>query len=535
MEINVKNILISDAVDDILVNILKTEGNFNVDLRAGIKKEELISIIPNYECLIVRSGTKVTADIIKAGTNLQLIGRAGTGVDNVDVEAASRRGIIVMNTPGGNTTSAAEQTMALLLALCRNIPQAHATMKAGKWDRKNFMGTELQGKTIAILGLGRIGREVAIRCQAFGMTTIGYDPIVSKQAASQYHVELLSLDEIYPRADFITIHTPLINETKGLLNDTTLAKCKNGVRIINCARGGIIDEKALLRALDSGKVAGAALDVFEEEPPDMNSAFIKHPKLVCTPHLGASTEEAQEKVSKEIAFQIITAVKTGKILGAVNAPMLAIKKELIPFAVLAEKIGVFVAEILNGHLKKVTITTLSPLLNECSATFRAAVLKGILSHFTNEPVNYINAPLVAKELGLQVTVEENINSDEDFSRLITVTYESDQEKHSVRGTVFQSKNIKIVSIDDYEMEFAPDGTFLYYQNYDKPGVLASVSKELAAKNINIGSLALGRRKIKDSNGYMALTLVAVDDPIPQETVDAIRNLPGVLLAKAIKI
>jgi len=246
-------------------------------------------------------------------------------------------------------------------------------------------------------------------------------------------------------------------------------------------------------------------------------------------------KKLKKKVAKEIAFQIITAVKTGKVLGAVNAPMLAIKKELLPFAVLAEKIGVFVAEILNGHLKKVTITTLSPLLNECSATFSAAVLKGILSHFTNEPVNYINAPLVAKELGLQVSAEESINSDEDFSRLITVSYESDQEKHSVRGTVFQSNNIKIVSIDDYEMEFAPDGTFLYYQNYDKPGVLASVSKELAAKNINIGSLALGRRKIKDSNGYMALTLIAVDDPIPQETVDVIKKLPGVLLAKAIKI
>lgn len=312
-------ILITDPIEKSCVDILSQEG-FDVDVKLGLSPEDIKACIGNYAALVVRSGTQVTAEIIDAADSMQVIGRAGAGVDNIDCEAASRRGIIVMNTPGGNTISTAEHTVSMLLSLSRNIPQAYASLVAGKWERKKFMGTEVFGKTLGVVGLGKIGREVGIRCRAFGMTIIGFDPVLTVDGASKLDVELVTLDELYRRSDFITVHTPLNEETKGLLNDTTLALCKKGVRIINCARGGIVDEGALLRALESGHVAGAAIDVFVTEPPKDNPLF-KHPNVIATPHLGASTEEAQEKVAIQIAHQIADALHNRGIAGAVASDL----------------------------------------------------------------------------------------------------------------------------------------------------------------------------------------------------------------------
>ncbi len=392
-------ILITDPIEQSCVDILTREG-FHVDLKPGLPADEIKKIIHEYSALIVRSGTKVTADIIEKASAMKVIGRAGAGVDNIDSVAASRKGIIVMNTPGGNTLSTAEHTFSMLMALARNIPNAHASLVAGRWDRKKYMGTEVYGKTLGIAGLGKIGREVAIRAQSFGMVTIGYDPVLGADVASKMNVELVTLDEIYRRSDFITVHTPLSDETRGLLNEKTIAKCKKGVRIINCARGGIVDEAALLKALDSGHVAGAALDVFVDEPPK-DFTLAKHPKVVATPHLGASTEEAQEKVAIQIAEQIADALKDRGIVGAVNAAALqaGVPNEIKPYLSLAEKLGSLQAQVMKGQLKELTVELSGELLHKYSELIKAGVLRGMFSKLvSDEPVNYINAPVLQKKL-----------------------------------------------------------------------------------------------------------------------------------------
>lgn len=318
--LKLERVLISDKTDPCCEEILR-QGGISVEVKPKLPKDQLLKEIENCDGLIVRSGTKVTADVIQAGKKLKLIGRAGTGVDNIDVEAATAQGVVVMNTPGGNTISAAEQTCALLLAVARNVPQGHASMKQGKWERGLFMGVELQGKTLGIIGLGRIGREVATRMQAFGMKTIGYDPIVPAEVAKQFNIEFLEMEDIWPQADFLTVHTPLLPSTRGLLGKETFAKCKRGVRVVNCARGGIIDEAALIEAINAGQVGGAALDVFEQEPPT-NKELCDHPKIVTTPHLGASTAEAQVKVAREVAEQFVDAHKGKTLLGVVNPEVL---------------------------------------------------------------------------------------------------------------------------------------------------------------------------------------------------------------------
>lgn len=320
MALKLEKVLITDKTDPKCKEILE-RGGISVDVKLKLPKEELLKEIQNYDGLIVRSGTRVSADVIEAGKKLKLIGRAGVGVDNIDVEAATKQGVIVINTPAGNTISAAEQTCALIMSVARNLAQGHLSMKEGKWERSQFMGVELQGKTLAIVGLGRIGREVAVRMQAFGMKTIGYDPIVPAETAKQFNIEFLELAEIWPKADFITVHTPLLPETKGLLGDDVFSKCKKGVRVVNCARGGIIDEPALLRAIESGQVGGAGLDVYEEEPPT-NKDLTQHPKITTTPHLGASTVEAQVKVACEVAEQFVDALTGKRLPGVVNPAVL---------------------------------------------------------------------------------------------------------------------------------------------------------------------------------------------------------------------
>lgn len=521
-------ILITDPIEQGCVDILSKEG-FQVDLKPGLPADEIKKIIGNYAALVVRSGTKVTADIIEQANSMRVIGRAGAGVDNIDSEAATKKGIIVMNTPGGNTTSTAEHTFTMLMALARNIPQANASLLAGKWDRKKYTGTELFGKTLGIVGLGKIGKEVAVRAQAFGVVTIGYDPVLSAEVALKMNVELVSLDEIYRRSDFITVHTPMSAETKGLLNDETIAKCKKGVRLINCARGGIIDEGALLRALESGHVAGAALDVYVEEPPK-ESALIQHPKVVATPHLGASTEEAQEKVAIQIAEQIADALKDRKITGAVNATALqaGIPVEIKPYLELAEKLGKLQAQVMKGQLKEISVILSGEFLHKYSELLKAGVLCGLFSKLLAQPVNYINAPHIAQSKGIRVS-ETKDNDAGDYTNLLSIKYQTDAESRTFSGAVFAGTHLKIVRLDRYYVEGTPDGTFLYYTNTDRPGMLANVGAILAKANINIAGLSLGRI----APGEKALTVVSVDNPIPDTILEQIKKLDGVYDAKVV--
>ncbi len=523
-------ILISDPLDPVCAGLLRKE-DFQVDLRPKLPAEELLRTIDAYDALIIRSGTQVTSEVIAAAKKLKVIGRAGAGVDNVDVDAATRRGIVVMNTPGGNTIAATEHTLSLLLALCRNIPQANESLKQGKWERTKYVGMELFEKTIGIIGLGKIGREVALRCQAFGMRTIGYDPVTSAEVASKMKVELVSLDELYRRSDFLTVHTPLTEETRGLIGDGAIAACRDGVRIINCARGGIADEGALLRGLKSGKVGGVALDVFEKEPPG-NLELLQHPHVIATPHLGASTEEAQEKVARQIALQVIDFLKERGVSGVVNAEPLrtALEEKVKPYVVLAEKLGSLVAQLMNGQLKKVVVTCSGSSLFQSLELFTAAVVKGIFAHVMSEPVNLVNALAIAEEVGLLVEQQKESEKDS-YVNLLTVRYETDKEARRFSGTVFGNIHPRIVRIDDFHFEVNPEGYLLFYSNIDRPGMLAGVGAILAAEGINIAGLSLGR----DQPGRRALTVINVDGAMAPSVLKKLGKIDGVFEVRAVKL
>ncbi|NXK52609.1 SERA dehydrogenase, partial [Chauna torquata] len=398
-----QKVLISDSLDPCCRDILQA-GGIQVLEKPGLSKEELLVEITDCDGLIVRSATKVTADVLEAAERLQVVGRAGTGVDNVDVEAATRKGVLVMNTPAGNSLSAAELTCGMILCLARQIPQAAASMKEGKWDRKKYMGMELSGKTLGVLGLGRIGREVATRMQAFGMKTIGYDPIIAPETSAAFGVEQLPLEQIWPRCDFITVHTPLLPSTTGLLNDSTFAKCRRGVQVVNCARGGIVDEGALLRALRSGQCGGAALDVFTQEPPK-DRDLVNHPNVICCPHLGASTREAQSRCGKEIAMQMVD-VATGKgLAGAVNGQALskAFEPQTKPWIALAKALGMVLRATAKQAQGSVQVCTLGTPLEDAESYLAPAVASGMLAGGRQKEVTLVNALLLAQEAGLKVT------------------------------------------------------------------------------------------------------------------------------------
>ncbi len=525
-----KKIIITDAVDKKSAGILESAG-FEVNYSPGMPKDEIKKIIKDYHGLIVRSETKVTSDLIELMDNMEVIGRAGTGVDNIDVEAATRKGIIVMNTPGGNTISTAEHSMALILSMCRNIPQANQTMRAGKWDKKSYKGTELHNKTIGIVGLGKIGREVAIRCKSFSMKVIGYDPVLSEDIASKLGVALVDLDTIFSQSDIITVHVPLTDETRNLISDETLAKCKDGVKIINCARGGIVDEAALLKALDSGKVSSAALDVYIKEPPDLNSPLFQHPKLVATPHLGASTDEAQEKVAIQIAEEIVDLFNETAVKGAINASAIEAmgNKDLAPFVKLAESLGALHAQIITGQLKQINFNYSGELLHSSTALLSTSAIKGFLSKKKTEVVNLINAPFFAEEMGIIIN-ETKSGANSNYTNLLTIEFITDKENRSLGGTVFGNE-IRLVYIDGFHLEVKPEGYMLFYSNIDKPGMLANVGKILAEANINIAGLSLGRLDV----GKEALTVINVDSEINKDVVKQISSISGVKKVYTVKI
>ena len=518
-----KKILISDSVDEKCEEILKTAG-FDVTFKTDYSTEELQSEIADYNGLIVRSSTMVDAGLIEKMDKMEVIGRAGAGIDNIDIKAATRKGILVMNTPGGNTISAAEHTMALMLAAARKIPQANISLHLKKWDRKRFQGSELFGKTLGLIGLGKIGREVAVRAQAFGMKVISFDPLISAEVTSELEIQLVTLDDIWKMADVISVHTPLNDRTKNLISYNELSNCKNGVVIINCARGGIVNEKDLLKALKEGIVSAAGLDVFENEPPDFGIGLIQHPFLVSTPHLGASTEEAQQKVASQIAEQMVRYFSEGISSGCVNASLMKeISSEVLKsFVKLSEVLGKFLSQVRKENLIKVCISYRGDLLSNSTKLLSTSFLKGFLSEELDTPINHINAPVFADEMGIKL--EEMVSSDHrDYLNLIEVKMITTSGDWKIAGSVFGSNDFRIVEINDYPVEFKPEGNILIYMNIDKPGMLASVSKELSAANINIASLSLGRK----SEGDLALTVVNVDCELTSEIKKSISLIDGI--------
>jgi D-3-phosphoglycerate dehydrogenase len=521
-------VLITDPVDEQCLTIFREEG-FVVDYRPGLKAAELSAAVADADALVVRSQTNVTPEIVEAGKRLKVIGRAGAGVDNIDLASATRRGIVVMNTPGGNTISTAEHTLSMILALARNIPQANQSLREGKWDRKQFVGTELFEKTLGIVGLGKVGAELARRCRAFSMTLIAFDPMVSSEQAAKAGIELVTLEEIYRRSDFISLHTPLTPETKGIINSGTLARCKRGVRIVNCARGGIVVERDLLAALNEGAVGGAALDVFESEPP-VEWELIRHPHVVATPHLAASTEEAQEKVAVQISRQIADFLKERGITGSVNGDLIryTFRAEFRPYLELAERLGSFVAQMKVGELKSVLVSVHGPALGELVPMLDAVVLKGILAPVLAEPVNYLNSVAIAKERGIGVRAAEG-EPHEFYPNVVEVRYETTKEARTLAGTVFGSTDVRIIGIDGFHFEMRPHGNLLLYGNIDRPGMLAKVSGVLARGGINIGGLSLGRHRA----GFDALTVIALDEPPAKSVIEEIEQIEGVSHVKLI--
>jgi len=526
-----KKILITDSVDKKSVAVLTSAG-FDVTYQPGMPKEEIKQVIKDYEGLVVRSDTKVTADIIACMEKMEVIGRAGTGVDNIDSEAATRKGVIVMNTPGGNTISTAEHAISLMLSMCRNIPQATASLKAGKWERKKFQGSEVYGKTLGVVGLGKIGREVAVRMKAFGMQVIGYDPILSEETGAKIGVKLVDLDTLFASSDIITVHVPLDEKTQNLLRKETFEKCKAGVKLVNCARGGIINEDDLVDALNSGKVSAVAFDVYVSEPPDYNHPLIQHPKVVTTPHLGASTGEAQEKVAIQIAEQMVDYFNNKGLRGAVNAAAIEAfgNPELAPYVRLAENIGSLQGQILQNKLKKIKITFYGELLSQSHKLISSAVTKGFLSKHSSDPLNLINAPFLAAEMGIAIE-EVYAGANSDYTNLLAVECSSASEGKYLAGTVFGNNEIRIVDIDKFHLELKPEGAMLFYTNIDKPGVLAQVGKILAENKINIAGLSLGRFGI----GKEAITVVNVDSTIDKSVLREITLIEGINNAYTVKI
>lgn len=524
-------VLVSDNISPEGRAILEQAKGVEADIRAKVPPDELKKIIKDYHGLIVRSATKVTAEVIEAAPNLRVIGRAGTGVDNIDLTAATKKGIVVMNTPGGNTLSAAEHTISMMLSLARHIPQATASLKAGKWEKDRFLGTEVKDRTLGIIGLGNIGSVVARLAEGLGMKVIGFDPYLAAEVAAKKKVEMVSLDELWARSDFITVHTPLTASTKNLINAASLAKMKKGVRLINCARGGIIDEKALYEAIVQGQVAGAALDVFEKEPPGAHP-LLELEQVICTPHLGASTAEAQVKVSIAIAQQVVEYLLQGTARNAVNLPPLSPEALalLSPYLTLAEKIGKFQAQITPGRMEEVNISYSGQVVEMDTTLITMSLLKGLLDPIIEEKVNLINAPILAQERGIRIK-ESRSREAEDFTTLLTVRLKTDGGENTVAGTLFGKNEPRFVRINKFVTEAVPEGNILFLHNQDKPGVIGNIGNLLASQQINIGQMHLSRDKI----GGTAISLIHVDEKVSPKLLEALGQLPFIISAIQVEL
>jgi D-3-phosphoglycerate dehydrogenase len=527
----IKRVLVSDPLSKKGLEILGSVKSLKYDLKPGLSPEELKKIISEYDGIIIRSETKLKADLIEAGTRLKVIGRAGIGLDNVDLPAATKKGIVVMNTPQENAIAAAEHTLAMILAISRKIPQATASMKGGQWEKKKFMGVELYNKTLGLVGVGVIGTIVADRARGLKMKVVGYDPYLSKEVAEKKGVDLVSFDELLSRSDFISVHTPLTDETRNLIDNNALSKMKKGVILINCARGGIIKEKDLYDAIHEGKVAGAALDVFEKEPA-IGNPLLELEGVISTPHLGAATEEAQENVSIAISQQIADFLLLGEARNAVNMP--AVSPDILPFLRpylrLGEKLGSFLGQISNYAIEEVRIEFHGDILEYGTKPITISILKGLLTPFVGETVNFVNAPVMAKERGIRIT-ESTSTRAEDFASLIALTTRSKMEQNYIAGTLFGRKELRIVKLNDFFIEAIPEGYILLVNNYDKPGVIGNIGNALGSRNINIATMQFGR----DQMGGNAISLLHLDTPLPPGMTGEILRLPNIISVRQIQL
>ena len=524
-------ILVSDPLAKEGIEILKKVKSFYVDEKAKVPPEELKKIIKDYDAIIIRSGTKLTKDIIENANKMKVIGRAGVGVDNVDVDAASLKGIVVMNAPGGNTISTAEHAFSLLLALLRNIPQANASLRANLWERKKFMGSQVFGKTLGIIGMGRIGTEFAKRAIAFGMKVIAFDPYLSLEKAKELNVEIVTLKKLFSVSDCITIHTPLTDDTRHLISKDEFNIMKKGVRIVNCARGGIVDEKALFEAIKKGIVAGAALDVYEKSPP-VDNPLVSLDCVVATPHLGASTEEAQVSVAIDIARQVRDALLGKGYKNAVNLP--AVDPEILeivkPYIDLAEKLGKFQSQMLDGRINQVTIKYSGEIAKYTLAPVTMGLVKGLLSPILEEDVNYVNAQVIAKNRGIKI-VESKQEEAEEFSSLINVEVITGKAKCEVAATMFTKQDPRIVKVNDFYVDAVPSGYMMLTRHKDVAGMIGQIGTILGKNKINIAAMAVGRKK----KGGEAITVLNIDVAVKDNVIKEIKSAKNIKDVKLIKL
>ncbi|MFC7442165.1 phosphoglycerate dehydrogenase [Laceyella putida] len=512
-------VLITDPLSDHGIEKLLQAEDVEVVRKVGLTGDDLLLEIESADALLVRSQTKVTEEVINKGRRLKVIARAGVGVDNIDVPAATKKGVIVVNAPDGNTISTAEHTFAMLISLARNIPQAHRTVVQGEWNRKAFVGVELNQKTLSIIGFGRIGSELAKRAKAFRMNVVAFDPYLTEERAEKFGIKKASFDEAISVGDFITVHTPLTKETRHLINHNVFAKMKDGVRILNCARGGIIEESALYDAIVSGKVAGAALDVFEVEPPG-NHPLFSLPQVIATPHLGASTIEAQENVAVDVSEEVLHILRGEPFKNAVNLPSIPaeLQQKLAPYQELVEKLGHFVGQMTTEAIKEITITYAGELADREVAPLTRMMLKSALSHHLAE-INYVNAPHVAKQRGIHV-LEQKSGHSHGFTQWLNIEVKTAQSQHSVSGTLLNGFGPRITKIDQFPVDVTPKGHLLFIQHLDQPGAIGRVGTLLGSQGINIATMQVGRKMA----GGQAIMILRVDKPLPNDVMETLKQV-----------
>lgn len=523
-------VLVSDPISDMGIQQLVDASDVVVEKKTGLSEDELVAIIGEYDGLLVRSQTKVTEKIMEAGKKLRVIGRAGVGVDNINLEAATQRGIIVINAPDGNTITTCEHAFAMMMALARHIPQAYAKTIQGTWDRK-FLGVELRNKTLGVLGMGRIGSEVAKRAKAFGMEILGYDPFLTEERAEKIGVKVATVDDIVRNADFISVHTPLTPETKHMISGPQFEVMKKGMRIVNCARGGVIDELALVEAIDQGIVAGAAFDVFEKEPPEADHPFLHNPKIIVTPHLGASTIEAQENVAIDVSEQVLHILRNEPFKNAVNMPPVApsVMNKLQPYFVLGEKLGTFAAQLNNQPLQEIHVDYAGDLAEVDTQPLTRYIIKGVLSrHFGND-VNIVNSMHLAKARDINVVVSK-ASATKGFTNLVTVTLKAqDGAEHRFAGTLLNGYGARVVQIDKFPVDISPEGNLIFISHNDKPGIIGNVGTLLGKNDVNIAAMQVGRKVI----GGEAIMVITIDKAAPKEVVNELTKLAEINRAQQI--
>lgn len=528
-------VLVSDNLAPVGAQILR-EAGLEVDIKTGMSPEELKKEIAQYDGLVIRSATKVTAEIIEAAEKLKVVGRAGIGLDNVDVPAASKRGIVVMNAPDGNATTAAEHALAMMMALTRNIPQATARLKAGGWDKKKFQGREVTGKTLGIIGIGRIGAIVANRAQGLHMKVIAYDPHMPKDLVDKLGVELVSFDGLCKRADYISVHVPLTKETRKLVSADAFRMMKKDAMFIDCARGGVVDEEALYEALKNKEIAGAALDVFEKEPTSLETTpLLGLDNFICTPHLGASTAEAQENVAVTIAEQMADYLLNNTVVNAVNVPSVSaeVLSKVRPYVSLAEMLGSFHMQIAKGSVEEVNIEFIGDLASMVTSPITVAFLKGLFTPILKDAVNFVNAPMIAKERGIRVTESKTAESD-DFTNLLSIKVKTSEDENVLAGTVFGKKEPRLVRLNTFRLEALPDGPMLFVQNLDVPGVIGALGVTLGKEGVNISRMTVGR---EEGNGDHTrnIILLNTDSLVSKEQLDKVKKLENITSAMVLDL